>query len=257
MNGGAFVALLVLGAPAWLALPTQLSWQPQGALSMFLALCGVGVGVSGVRDAFAARAIGRRGAREEAAPPLQFGGAGRSFLLTGATGFIGKKLVRALLRDGHCIAILTRQPRRAAWLFDGRVECVASMEQLARSRRFDTVINLAGAPILGWRWTAARKAALGRSRSRSGLTDRLVAWIAAAEHKPALLLSASAIGYDGTQARGDDRVLDQNAPPQPIFMSELCREWEQAAQGAAKYGVKVALMRLGVRSCLAWRARCR
>lgn len=29
-------------------------------------------------------------------------------------------------------------------------------------------------------------------------------------------------------------------------MSDLCREWEQAAQRAAKHGVTVALMRIGV-----------
>jgi hypothetical protein len=175
---------------------------------------------------------------------LQFAGGERSFLLTGATGFIGKQLVRALLRDGHRVTILTRQQRQAAWNFDGRVECIGSMDQVPRSRRFDIVINLAGAPVLGPRWTAARQAAL--RHSRIGLTRRLVAWIAMADHKPALMLSASAIGYYGVQQRGDDRVLDETAPPQPMFMSDLCREWELAAQGAAQHGVKVALMRIGV-----------
>lgn len=242
MNGGAFIALLALNTPEWMAMPTALTWQPHGGLSVFLALCGVGVGVSGVRDAFAARAIGRLALREQAA--FSFGEADRSFLITGATGFIGQCLVRALLRDGQRVTVLTRQARQAAWLFDGRVDCVDSMVQLPPSRRFDVVINLAGARILGWRWTAARRAAL--RASRVGLTDKLVAWIAAAEHKPALMVSASAIGYYGIQRHGDDAVLTEEAAPQPMFMSDLCREWEQAAQGAAAHGVRVACTRFGL-----------
>lgn len=244
MNGGAFIALLALNTPAWWALPTALAWQPHGGLSVFLALCGVGVGLSGMRDAFAARAIGKLALRGGAAPEPGFGPPERSFLVTGATGFIGQRLVRALLRDGHRVTVLTRQVRQAAWLFDGRVDCVDSMAQLPASRRIDVVINLAGARILGWRWTAARRAAL--RASRVALTNRLVAWIAAAEHKPAQLISASAIGYYGTQRRGDNTVLTESDGAQAMFMSDLCREWEQAAQGAAAHGVRVACTRFGL-----------
>lgn len=244
MNGGAFIMLLVLNLPEWLALPTALTWQPHGALSAFLALCGVGVGISGMRDGLAARAIGKREAQDNALPAANFGEPGRSFLVTGATGFIGQKLVRALLRDGQRVTVLTRQAKSAAWTFDGRVECITGMDQLPQSRRIDAVINLAGAPVLGWRWSSARRAAL--RDSRVALTNRVVAWIAKADHKPAMLLSASAVGYYGVQPPGDDIMLTESASPQSIFMSDLCREWEQAAQGAAAHGVRVAAMRIGV-----------
>ncbi|NYE64031.1 uncharacterized protein (TIGR01777 family) [Duganella sp. 1224] len=168
----------------------------------------------------------------------------RAFLITGATGFVGQHLVRTLLRDGHRVTVLTRQPARAAALFDGRVDCVTDMAQLPPSRRFDVVVNLAGARILGWRWTAARRAVL--RHSRIGLTNKVVAWIAAAEHKPALLLSASAIGYYGVQPRGDATELTERDGPQPVFMSDLCREWEEAARAAEAHGVKVACMRFGL-----------
>ncbi|MYN27516.1 TIGR01777 family oxidoreductase [Duganella levis] len=244
MNGGAFIALLALDMPAMLALPTALVWEPHGALGVFLALCGVGVGVSGLRDAWAARSIGRMAQRDAGDARISFAASERSFLVTGATGFIGQRLVRALLRDGHRVTVLTRQPRQAAWMFDGRVECVAGMAQLPPTRRFDVVINLAGARILGWRWTAARRAAL--RQSRIGLTGQLAAWIGAAEHKPAMLLSASAIGYYGVQPRGDATVLTEQDGPQPIFMSELCQEWEAAALAVEADGVKVACMRFGL-----------
>ena len=71
-------------------------------------------------------------------------------------------------------------------------------------------------------------------------------WIAAAGHKPAVLLSASAIGYYGIQKRGDDTVLTEKDGPQPMFMSDLCREWEEAAQAAEAHGVRVARMRFGL-----------
>ncbi len=241
MNGGAFIALLAIGTPERWAMTTALVWQPHGALSVFLALCGVGVGLSGLRDALAARAIGRA---TDVVAGVRFDETERSFLLTGATGFIGQRLVRALLRDGHRVTLLTRQPRQAAWLFDGRVECIDDMAQLPPSRKFDAVINLAGARILGWRWTAARRAVL--RQSRIGLTRKVVEWIAAAEHKPAMLLSASAIGYYGIQPRGDDTVLTEHSGPQAMFMSDLCREWEAAAHQAEAYGVRVACMRFGL-----------
>lgn len=175
---------------------------------------------------------------------MKFADSERSFLVTGATGFIGQLLVRALLRDGHRVTVLTRQVRRATELCDGRVECIDSMARLPPSRRIDVIVNLAGARILGWRWTAARRAVL--RQSRIGLTDMLVRWIASAEHKPAMLLSASAIGYYGTQARGDDSGLTEQNSPQPMFMSDLCREWEETARGAEAYGVTVACMRFGL-----------
>lgn len=240
MNGGAFIALLALNTPSWLDLPTALVWQPHGWLSVFLALCGAGVGISGLRDALAARSLRER----PAAAPVHFAETPQDVLVTGATGFIGQRLVGALLADGHRVVVLTRQVKAAAWMFNGRAECVASMDQLPASRRIDVVVNLAGARILGWRWTAARRAVL--RRSRVALTERIVDWIARAQYKPALMLSASAIGYYGVQARGDATRLNEDAPPQDIFMSDLCREWEQAALRAQDYGVKVARMRFGL-----------
>lgn len=181
---------------------------------------------------------------EATAATPRFADTPRSFLVTGGTGFIGQRLISALLRDGHRVTVLTRRVHAAARCFDGRVECVASLTQLPSSCRFDAVVNLAGARILGWRWTAARRAVL--RQSRVGLTRELVDWMAAAEHKPAMLLSASAIGYYGTQLRGDDTELSEQAGPQAMFMSDLCREWEQAAHAAEACGVRVACMRFGL-----------
>ncbi|QOY93160.1 TIGR01777 family protein [Massilia sp. UMI-21] len=200
--------------------------------------------LSGLGDVLAAMRRTRIAAADPGAPALSFDPDQRTVLVTGATGFIGQHLVRALLRDGHAVIALSRRPEAAASLFDGRVRCVSTLEALAPDCAVDVVVNLAGARILGPRWSAARKAALRRSRIE--LTRRLVAWIARARQKPFLLLNASAIGYYGIQRIGDDTMLDETAPPQAIFMSDLCREWEAAAAAAAQYGVQVECMRFGL-----------
>ena len=177
-------------------------------------------------------------------PPIHFSDLTENVLVTGATGFIGQRLVRALLANGQQVTVLSRNPQHATSLFDGRVRCIRNMRDLPFTDRIDVIVNLAGARILGWRWTAARKATL--LESRVGLTRNLVDWIASAEYKPKLLLSGSAIGYYGIQKQGDDTVLTEDSPPQPIFMSRLCRDWEAAAEGAAIHGVRVICMRFGL-----------
>lgn len=223
----------------WMALYAALfiglaSWARHGAWARAL---------SGIRDAFAAMRPGRVAAgRDDLA--VSFDERRRSVLVTGATGFVGQHLVRALLKDGHEVIALTRDPKQAARRFDGKVRCIASMRELGPDCPVDVVVNLAGARILGPRWSEGRKAAL--RRSRIGLTKGVVDWIARAEHKPFLMLSASAIGYYGIQRQGDATALDEQAPPQPVFMSDLCREWEETAATAARHGTQVECMRFGL-----------
>lgn len=173
-----------------------------------------------------------------------FSDVSESVLVTGATGFIGSLLVKALVKNGQRVTVLTRNPEQAAQRFDRSVTCIANLDQLPISQAIDVVINLAGARILGWRWTDARKQVLRKSRIRT--TENVIEWIAQATHKPRLFLSASAIGYYGIQARGDDGLLTEDSSPQAIFMSQLCQEWEAAAHGAAQYGVRVNCMRFGL-----------
>jgi len=244
INGGAFITLLILNTPEWFATPTQMQWQPQGWLSVFLALCGVGVGISGIRDGLAALRLGKLAEKEKQLSSIHFSDKSEQVLVTGATGFIGTLLVKALLADGQQVTILSRKPRQASWKFDGRVRVIASMQELPANQHVDVIINLAGEHILGWRWSEKRKAEL--RHSRTGLTKQITEWMARAESKPRLLLAASAIGYYGIQAPGDERELSESAAPQAIFMSELCQEWEHANQAASAYSVKVAKMRLGV-----------
>ena len=241
INGGAFIALLLINFSTWYASPTALTFTNNGWLSCFLAVCGVGVGLSGIRDAFAAKALFAR--QDISTPRIDFGKHVQTVLVTGATGFVGQEVVAALLKDNKKVIALTRNPIQAAWLFKGQVRCVSSMQELATSEAIDTIINLAGARILGWRWSPKRQAVL--KQSRIGTTQALINWIAQADIKPRLLLSTSAIGYYGIQPKQDATALTEASPPQPIFMSTLCQEWEKTAQQAQQYGVNVNIMRFG------------
>lgn len=177
--------------------------------------------------------------------PLRFGhGAPAHVLVTGATGFIGRQLVRALLADGHAVSVWTRDVQAAAHSLGAEVRCVDHLEALAAAPAVDVVVNLAGAPIFGPRWSRARQATL--LQSREGTTDTLVDWIATRPTRPRLLLSGSAIGYYGVQPQDDATALTEDSPPQDVFMSELCRRWEASAIAASRHGVRVVGMRLGV-----------
>ncbi|GAB1235192.1 TIGR01777 family oxidoreductase [Ferrigenium sp. UT5] len=158
--------------------------------------------------------------------------------ITGGTGLIGRALCRALRAEGHELTVLSRHPERVAAKCGAGVQAVASLAAWTPHMAFDAVINLAGEPIVDARWSARRKQVLWDSRVT--LTDELVRRINLAEHKPAVLLSGSAVGFYGDRG---DTVLDENASAGTGFSAELCQAWEQAALVAEKNRVRVCLLR--------------
>lgn len=164
-----------------------------------------------------------------------------TILVTGATGFIGRKLCKRLSGDGHSVVALTRDVQRARKVLDAQVRMVASLDDIASSERVDVIVNLAGASILARPWTEARRAELLDSRLHT--TNKVTALIARLDHKPDVLINASAIGYYGV--RGDEEITEA-ARGQPIFQSHLCQAWEVAAQAADQYGVRVCRLRFGI-----------
>lgn len=165
----------------------------------------------------------------------------RTVLITGATGFIGRNLCRRLIERGDLIIVLTRDHALADHLFGPHAQIVTSLDAIDSAQRIDAIVNLAGAPIVAGRWTDQRRAKLLDGRLR--VTNAVVGLIARMENKPAVLISASAIGYYGV--RGDEEITEATRG-QPIFQSHLCQAWELAAQGAERYGVRVCRLRLGL-----------
>jgi uncharacterized protein (TIGR01777 family) len=118
------------------------------------------------------------------------------------------------------------------------------MDQLDPVTCIDVVVNLAGEPILGRPWSAARKARLMGSRVRT--TEALVDWIGKARKKPRLMLSASAVGFYGEQHLDDASVLDEASLGKEGFTTELCQLWENSARKVVELGVPLKLLRLGL-----------
>ncbi|WP_175854252.1 TIGR01777 family oxidoreductase [Burkholderia anthina] len=238
VNGGALFGMLAMQLAAWAHEPAALRAIDTGWRGWLLGLFAVGVTLSGIRDGIAACRIARRA---PAANPFAGQPAG-NVLVTGGTGFIGEILVNQLLDAGHTVTLLARDPLRAAYPFHGRVRSVTSAAQLQPHERFDTVVNLAGAPVLGARWSERRRALL--LASRVGVTQALMRWVETAEVKPRTWIQASAIGYYGV--RPADERLDEGSSAGTGFMSVLCRQWEQSAQPLERHGVRTVVLRLGI-----------
>lgn len=162
-------------------------------------------------------------------------------LITGGTGFIGSALCSRLAAEGHTLTVLSRDPGRAVRVLPPGTRCIRAVAELGAAERVDAVVNLAGEPIADARWSAARKRLL--AASRIDLTRDLVAWMARAERRPAVLVSASAIGFYGDQG---DTPLSEDSAPAPEYQHDLCRAWEEAARGAEALDVRTVVLRIGV-----------
>ena len=162
--------------------------------------------------------------------------------VTGATGFIGNRLVHDLLRAGHRIHALGRKrsadlPHAVGFSEWQSTEAEPPPESLAIA---DAIVHLAGEPV-AQRWTPEVK---GRIRtSRVDGTRKLVNALTKQSHQPRVLVCASAIGYYGS--RGDE-VLAETSAPGRDFLSQVVVDWEQAAREAEAVGIRVVSLRFGV-----------
>lgn len=166
-------------------------------------------------------------------------------IISGGTGFIGKSLLEALAKEGHELLALIRQGstalndvpnvRRVVW--DGKTlgDWAASLEGA------DAVINLAGEPIAGKRWTKEQKALLRSSRLDT--TKILVEALSKTKKRPQVYINASAVGYYGPVLHN---VISESYRKGSGFLADLCAEWEEAANGAASLGIRTVILRIGI-----------
>lgn len=159
-------------------------------------------------------------------------------LITGGSGFIGQALCPALLARGWQVSVVSRDLQAAAEVLPQGVRLLADIEGAGGA---DAVVNLAGAPLAGQRWTERYKQLLRESRLRT--TEALLAWMQGLTVRPAVLVSGSAIGYYGPR---DDTPLTETDPPGDDFGARLAADWEAAAWPAQQLGVRTACLRTGV-----------
>jgi uncharacterized protein (TIGR01777 family) len=161
-------------------------------------------------------------------------------LISGASGFLGTRLSKRLAEAGHEVSRLVRRDARGA----GEISWDPAAGRLdpAALAPFDGVVNLSGANVGGWRWTARYKEVLRSSRVQTtGTLARALAALPAGE-RPRVLVSSSGINWYGETG---DRVADEHSPPGEGFLADLCKIWEAATRPAAEAGVRVVLMRSG------------
>jgi uncharacterized protein (TIGR01777 family) len=166
--------------------------------------------------------------------------------ITGASGFIGRRLLKTLAQSRHSLHVLSRHQgtnlpagvRLSSW------DPVKGPPPEDALRDADAVINLAGEPV-AQRWSDEVKRRIRESRVTG--TRNLVQGIASlaekTTRKPAVLISASATGYYGTRS---DEALSEASAPGAGFLAETCIEWERQAMAAEPLGVRVALIRTGM-----------
>ncbi len=160
-------------------------------------------------------------------------------LLTGASGLIGRALRAHLLEAGHTCVTLVRTPSPPPGSFAWN-PATGQLDERACAG-IQAVINLAGAPLGDGRWTRRRKRLI--LESRAGATRLLAETLARQPHRPAVLLSASAVGYYGDRG---DTVLDEQSTPGHDFLAHVAAQWEEACRPAADVGIRVVHLRFGV-----------
>ena len=170
--------------------------------------------------------------------------------VTGATGLVGRRIVRRLHERGDQVVILTRRADYAGQLFANSVAIVEGdpmrpgdwMKAVADC---DAVIHLAGENVFARRWNADFKKLLRESRilSTQNVVEALRRQPRRADGQAKALVNASAIGYYGPR---DDEELNEDSAAGSDFLAQLCVEWEQAARAAESAGVRVAWVRVGV-----------
>ena len=166
-----------------------------------------------------------------------------NILLAGASGFVGRELIRALLPNHHITAVGRKRGR-----FSQQVTC-CTWDELStlNANDYDAVINLCGYNIGASLWTKQVKKQLISSRVKT--SEALIEWIISHKAKPHLLC-ANAVGIYGLQENGSTRSFDEDSPidfkhPHD-FLSEIGIRWQEALNTAVDYGMPVTTMRFGV-----------
>ena len=155
-------------------------------------------------------------------------------VVAGGSGFLGGALTSALRARGDDVVILSRRSH-TRWDPNGETGPWAAHVDGAGA-----VINLAGEPLAGKRWTAEQKRRIVDSRVLA--TRSLAAAIRGAANPPRVFISASGVGF----YPDSDNIVDESSPAGTGFLAQVCEAWEREARAAESPRTRVVLLRTGV-----------
>lgn len=156
--------------------------------------------------------------------------------MTGSSGLLGSALASTLRDAGERVVRLVRRaPQGDGESFWNPAKGLIDPAALEGAR---LVVHLAGAGLADRRWTAAHKREIMRSRVEG--TRLLAETLAALSQPPRALLSASGIHYYGDTG---ESVVDESAPKGAGFLPDVVAAWEDAAEPAARAGIRVVFLR--------------
>lgn len=166
-------------------------------------------------------------------------------LISGASGLLGRTLLRELQITGHDVYALVRNPEKISELdptkvFRWQTNAVSSSDILADK---DIVIHLAGEGVADKPWTTERKKQLRDSRINTTALLVEAMKLTPLDRRPKIFISASATGIYGDSA---NTPLDETSPSGTDFLASLCVDWEHPTQSLSSYNVRVINMRLGL-----------
>ncbi|HEV3202230.1 MAG TPA: TIGR01777 family oxidoreductase [Bryobacteraceae bacterium] len=162
--------------------------------------------------------------------------------ISGASGLIGRRLLKSLAADGHSLNVLSRH---AGTNMPGGVNLLVWDPPKGEPptdglRDTDAVIHRTGEPV-AQRWSSDVKQRIRDSRVIG--TRNLVQALAKLRTRPSTLICGSAVGYYGS--RGDETLVESSAPGTG-YLAEVCAAWEKEAAAAEELGIRVVRLRTGV-----------
>lgn len=159
-------------------------------------------------------------------------------LISGASGVLGRALIPLLTTGGHEVWTLVRRKPRPD---KNELYWNPITSEIEPLPQFDAVVHLAGEYIGLGRWSDEKKTRVVESRTKG--TALLVKTIATQDEPPKVFLSASAVGFYGNR---NDVLTDETCGAGKGFISQVCKDWEQAVAPARTAGIRTVLMRIGV-----------